>query len=139
MQWRHEKEQWLLAQLEEAAKLCRAEHVAQKTRRKVEEKAHEEAERQRVVEEEERKRRTVEYLQWLRDKVLEEEVTLLERAERSQVVGSKRKEVTTGDEEGQWPSKKARGSNQGSTAEVPPSRWGVLTPVRGVCALGRIV
>ena len=25
-----------------------------------------------------------------------------------------------------------------STAEVPQSRWGVLTPVRGVCALGRI-
>jgi len=33
----------------------------------VEEKAWEEAEKQRVAEEEERKRRTMEYLQWLRD------------------------------------------------------------------------
>ena len=63
MQWRHEKEQRLLVQLEEAAKLHQAEHVAQKARREVEEKAQEEAERQRVVEEEERKRRMVEYLQ----------------------------------------------------------------------------
>jgi len=41
--------------------------------------------------------------------VLEEEATLLEGAEGSQVMGSKRKEVATGDEEEQWPSKKARG------------------------------
>jgi len=41
--------------------------------------------------------------------VLEEEATLLERAEGSQVVGSKHKEITAGDEEEQWPSKKARG------------------------------
>jgi len=39
--------------------------MAQKARREVEEKAWEEAEKQRVVEEEERKRRTMEYLQWL--------------------------------------------------------------------------
>jgi len=63
MQWRHEKEQQLLVQLEEAAKLHQAEHVAQKARREVEKKAQEEAESQRVVEEEERKRRMVEYLQ----------------------------------------------------------------------------
>jgi len=37
--------------------------VAQKARREVEEKAWEKAERQRVVEEEKRKRRTMEYLQ----------------------------------------------------------------------------
>ena len=40
--------------------------------------------------------------------MLEEEATLLEGAEGFQVVGSKCKEVTTGDEEEQWPSKKAR-------------------------------
>ena len=40
--------------------------------------------------------------------MLEEEATLLEGAERSQVVGSKYKEVAAGDEEEQWPSKKAR-------------------------------
>jgi len=45
MQQRHKEEQWLLAQLEEAAKLHRAEHVAQKARREVEEKAREEAKR----------------------------------------------------------------------------------------------
>jgi len=63
MQRRHEEEQWLLAQLEEAAKLCQAKRAAQKARREVEAKAKEEAERQRVVKEEERKRRTMEYLQ----------------------------------------------------------------------------
>jgi len=63
MQWRHKKEQWLLVQLEEAVKLCWAEHVAQKVRREAEKKAQKEAERQRVAEEEERKRRTMEYLQ----------------------------------------------------------------------------
>ena len=63
MQWRHKKKQWLLTQMEEAAKLCQAECIAQKTRREVEDKAHEEAERQRVAEEEKRKRRMMEYLQ----------------------------------------------------------------------------
>jgi len=63
MQQRHEEGEQLLIQLEEAAKLRWAERIAQKARRKVEENAKEEAERQRVVEEEKRKRRTVEYLQ----------------------------------------------------------------------------
>jgi len=62
MQWRHKEEQWLLVQLEEAAKLYWAECMAQKARREVEQKAKEEVERQRVAKEEERKRRTVEYL-----------------------------------------------------------------------------
>jgi len=79
----------------------------------VEEKAREEAEKQRVAEEEERKRRTMEYLQWLQDEVLEEEATLLERAEGFQVAGSKCKEVAAGDKEVQWPSKKARGKQPG--------------------------
>jgi len=81
------------------AKLHWAEYVAQKTRREAEEKAQEEAKRQRVVEEKERKRRTIEYLQQLWDEVLEEEAALLEEAEGFQVAGSKRKEITTGDEE----------------------------------------
>ena len=41
--------------------------------------------------------------------MLEEEAALLERAEGSQVAESKCKEITTRDEKGQWPSKKARG------------------------------
>ena len=98
-QRRHEKEQRLLVQLEEAAKLRWAEHAAQKARREAEEKARKEAEKQRVAEEEERKRRTMEYLQRLRDEVLEEKAALLEGAEGSQVTGSKRKEVAAGDEE----------------------------------------
>ena len=40
-----------------------AERVAQKARREVEAKAKKEAKRQRVVEEEERKKRMMEYLQ----------------------------------------------------------------------------
>jgi len=44
-------------------RLHQAERTAQKARREVEEKAQEEAERQRVAEKEKRKRRTVEYLQ----------------------------------------------------------------------------
>ena len=83
--------------------------MAQKARREAEEKAWKEAERQRVAEEKERKKRTMEYLQQLRDEVLEEEATLLEGAEGSQVMGSKHKEIATGDKEEQWPSKKARG------------------------------
>ena len=82
MQQRHEEEQQLLTQLEEAAKLRWAERAAQKARREAEEKAQEEAERQRVAEKE-RKRRMIEYLQWLWDEMLEEEATLLEGAEGS--------------------------------------------------------
>ena len=73
------------------AKLHWAEHTAQKARREVEEKTWKKAERQRVVKEKERKRRTMEYLQQLWDKVLEEEAALLEGAEGSQIAGSKRK------------------------------------------------
>jgi len=40
-----------------------ANHVAQKARREVKEKTREEAERQRVVEKEEKKKRTLKYLQ----------------------------------------------------------------------------
>ena len=87
--------------------------MAQKARREAEAKAKEEAERQRVAEEEKRTKRTVEYLQPLWDEVLEEEAALLEEAEGSQVAESKHKEVAIGDEEEQWPSKKARGKQPG--------------------------
>jgi len=40
--------------------------------------------------------------------MLEEEATLLEGAEESQVTGSKCKKVTTGNKEGQWLSKKTK-------------------------------
>ena len=74
----------------------------------MEAKAKKETKRQRIAEEEKRKKRMMEYLHRLRDEVLEEEAILLEKAEGSQVTGSKQKEVAAGDKEGQWPSKKAR-------------------------------
>ena len=82
----------------------------------MEEKAQEEAKRQRVAEEEERKKRTIEYLQCLWDKMLEEEATLLEGAEKSQIAGSKCKKITTRDKEEQQPSKKARKKYYGGAA-----------------------
>ena len=51
------------------------------------------------MEEEERKKRTVEYLQRLWNEVLEEEAALLEGAEGSQVTESKHKEIAPRDEE----------------------------------------
>ena len=51
----------------------------------------------------------LEYLQQLQDKVLEKEAALLEGTDGFQITESKHKEVTTGDEEGQRPSKKAKG------------------------------
>ena len=45
--------------------------------------------------------------------MLEEEATLLEGAEGSQVMGSKCKEIAGRDEEGQWLSKKAKEKQQG--------------------------
>ena len=135
MQWRHKEEQQLLAQLEEVAKLRRAERVAQKTRREAEAKAKEEAERQRVAEEEERKKRTMEYLQQLWDEVLEEEATLMEGAEGSQIAGSKCKEVAAGDEEVQRPSKKARGKQPGKYCGGATVKMGGSNPCeRCVCA-----
>ena len=138
MQRRHKKEQRSLLRLQEAAEACCAERAAQKARREAKAKAKEEAKRQRVAEEEERKKRTMEYLQRLQDEVLEEEAALLEGAEGSQVMGSKCKEVTTGDEEEQWPSKKARGKQPGKYYGGAAVKMGVLTPARGMCAPGRI-
>ena len=132
MQRRHKEQQQSLLRLQKAAEARRAEHAAQKTRREAEAKAKEEAERQKVVEEEERKKRTREYLQRLRDEVLEEE------AEGSQAVGSKRKEVATGGEEKQWPSKKARGKQLGKYHRSATVKMGVLPPARGVYTPGRI-
>ncbi len=70
--------------------------------------------------------------------MLEEETALLERAEGSQVMGSKHKEVAARDEEGQWFSKKARGKQPGKYCGGAAVKMGALTPVRGVCTPGRI-
>jgi len=135
MQQRHKEEQRSLLQLQEAAEARCAERVAQKARREAEAKAKEETERQRVAEEEERKKRMVEYLQQLRDEVLEKEATLLEGAEGFQAAGSKRKEVAAGDEEEQWPIKKARGKQLGKYRGGAAVKMGGTTSCeRCVCA-----
>ena len=64
--------------------------------------------------------------------MLEEEAALLEGAEGSQVAGSKRKEVATGDEEVQQPFKKAREKQPEKYRGGAAMKMGVLTPARGV-------
>ena len=70
----------------------------------------------------------MEYLQRLQNEVLEEEATLLEEAEGSQVVGSKLKEITVRDEEGQQLSKKARGKQQGKYCRGAAIKLGGADP-----------
>jgi len=133
MQWRHKEKQRSLLRLQEAAEAHCTERAAQKARREVETK--EEAERQRFAEEKEKKKRMREYLQQLWDEVLEEEAALLEGAEGSQVMGSKYKEITTGDEEEQQPSKKARGKQPGKYHRGATVKMGGSNPCeRCVCA-----
>ena len=91
--------------------------------------------RKRVAEEEKKKKRTMEYLQRLWDELLKEEAALLEGAEGSQVMGSKCKEVATGDKEEQRPSKKARGKQPGKYHGGAAVKMGGSNPCeRCVCA-----
>ena len=62
--------------------------------------------------------------------MLEEEATLLEGAEKSQIIGSKHKEVATGDEEEQWSSKKARGKRLGKYHGDTTVKMGGATPCK---------
>ena len=82
------------------------EHAAQKARREVEAKAKKKAKRWRIAEE--KKRKKLEYIQQLQNKMIAEDTTLLESTEKSQVARSKHKEVTFRNEERQQPFKKAR-------------------------------
>jgi len=67
--------------------------------------------------------------------VLEEEAALLEGAEESQVIGSKCKEVATGDKEGQQPFKKARGKQPGKYCGGATAKMGGSNSCeRYVCA-----
>jgi len=56
MQWWQEKEQQLLVHLQETVEAYHVEYAAQKARREVEAKAKVEAKRQRLVEEEKKKK-----------------------------------------------------------------------------------
>jgi len=120
--------------LQEAVEVHCTERAAQKARREMKAKAKEEAEKQRIVE----KKKKLEYIQQLQDEVLEKEAALLEGAKGSQVVESKCKEVTVEDEEGQWPSKKARGKQPGKYCIGTIAKIGGSNPAKGMCAPGRI-
>ena len=91
--------QQFLLYLQEAVEACHIEYVAQKARREVEAKAREETKKQRITQE---KKKKLEYIQQLQDKMIAEDT------EKSQVMGSKCKEVTSRDEEGYQLSKKAK-------------------------------
>ena len=82
MQKRHKEEQQLLAFLEKTAEVCCGKHVAQKIRKIVEAKAREKAKKRRLAKKED-KRKQIEYLQQLQDKILVKNTTLLEDTERS--------------------------------------------------------
>ena len=69
--------------------------------------------------------------------MLEEEAALLERAEGSQVVESKHKEVATGDEEEQWPSKKARGKQLGKYHRGATVKMRGATPCKRYVCTGQ--
>ena len=60
--------------------------------------------------------------------MLEEEATLLEGAEGSQVMGSKCKEVAARDKEVQRPSKKARGKQPGKYRKGAAMKMGGANP-----------
>ena len=127
------EQQQSLLQLQETAEVCCVEHVAQKARREAEAKAKEEAEKQRIAEE----KKKLEYIQQLQDKMLEEEATLLEGAEGSQVAGSKHKEFTTGDEEGQWPSKKTKEKQQKKYYRSAAVKMGGTNPCKRCVSTGQ--
>ena len=68
--------------------------------------------------------------------MLEEEAALLERAEGSQVTGSKRKEIAAGDEEVQQPPKKARGKQQEKYCRGAAVKMGSANPCERYCGQG---
>jgi len=69
--------------------------------------------------------------------VLEEEATLLEGAEGSQVAGSKCKEVTTRDEKMQWSSKKAREKQPGKYHGGAAVKMGGANPCKRCVSTGQ--
>jgi len=68
--------------------------------------------------------------------VLEEEAALLERAEGSQVAGSKRKEIAAGDKKVQQPPKKARGKQQEKYRRGAAVKMGSANPCERYCGQG---
>jgi len=69
--------------------------------------------------------------------MLEEEAALLEEAEGSQVAESKPKEITTRDEKGQWPSKKARGKQPEKYRRDAAVKMGGANPCKMCVSAGQ--
>ena len=69
--------------------------------------------------------------------MLKEEAALWEGAEGSQVVGSKCKKVTAGDEEEQQLSKKARGKQPGKYCGGAAVKMGGATPCKRCVCTGQ--
>jgi len=69
--------------------------------------------------------------------VLEEEATLLEGAEESQVTGSKYKKVATRNEEVQRPFKKARGKQPGKYRRGAAVKMGGTNPCERCVSAGQ--
>jgi len=82
--------------LEEAAEACHIQHVAQKARRIAKAKEREKAEKRRIVEE---KKKRLEYIQQLQNKILVEDATLLEGTGSFQIVRTKYRENISENEE----------------------------------------
>jgi len=85
--------------LEEVGKAHHVECTAQKLRKTTKAKARKEAKKWRIAEKK-KKKKQIEYLHQLQDKVLVENTTFLEGMEDSQVMGTKCKEVISGDKKG---------------------------------------
>jgi len=69
--------------------------------------------------------------------MLKEDTTLLEGAEGSQVIGSKHKEASPGDDTDRQPSKQAKGKQPVRYQGDMEIKLEGLIPVKDMCMLGR--
>ena len=131
MQWRHKKKQQLLVQLEEVAKLCQAEHVTQKARKKAKAKVREEAERRR------RKRECQSTSNNSRTRCQRKMLLFWKMLKNSRLQNLSTRKYSQKTIQTASLLKRLKKNNQQSTVEILGSRQGVLTSVRDVCMLGR--
>ena len=124
--------------MKEVTEACYVECVAQKARKAAEAKARKEAKKQRITEEEEKKKQ-IEYIQQLQDKVLVKNSILLEDTEGFQIIRSKHKKTTSEDEERRQFSKKAKEKQPGKYHKDAGIKMVMSTPMRNVYMSDRIV
>ena len=116
--------------MEKAIEVNCVQNIAQKTRKEAETKAREKVEKQRIAEEE-KKKKQMEYLQQLQNKVLAENAILLESTKGFQIVRTECKENILRNEEKQWPSK-AKRKQSGRYYSNVEVKIEVLTTMRGI-------